>query len=168
MDNESKRGIATLSRRLSKLEKNNNTNNEEDSSDSENDQLSKLLVNLRKKQKQRKKEKMKEILSHFENDITKSILLLNPDNIVEILIFVLKYTEANCGMLATHLELEIDSNLKKSLAISFIEHLFKNTYSVPMLELSINTLSKILFPKVIAPKVEDTLPPEKKKKGFFK
>ena len=78
------KGLSSLSQRISKIEQ------QKDIEDDDDDALSTLVSELKKKENEKKKIKMIEILSHYTEDLSKEIQISN-DNIIEILIFTIKY-----------------------------------------------------------------------------
>ena len=91
---------------------------------------------------------MQSILEHYESDIVSVIANFTKDNVVEIVIFSIRYVESNGTKLSNYLGVVLSGEFKKSLAITFITHLLTDSFSEEMLGASIDTLHRILFPKI--------------------
>lgn len=151
-----KKGLNTLSQRISKLE-----NNDED-----DDQLSKLVNRMKSKENENKKKTMNSILEHFEGDLRQSVMVYDC-NIIKIIIFCIRYVEENHLKLSGYLNVKSCSEFKHELCKSFVLHVCKE-YSEEMLDLGITNLCCEIYPNV--KNIEEIKPDEtdvKKKKSFF-
>lgn len=161
-------GLKSMSLRIRKIEKYID-DDKEDVEDAQEDALTKMMHSLRQKEKDKKKESMKTILHHFEEDIQQIVIHLTFENVVVIIFFIVRYVESNAPKLSSYLQVKISGEFKKSLALSFAQHLLNDHYSQEMLEMSIDTIHSHIYPKPIltySPKLEHPQMVEEKK-GFF-
>jgi hypothetical protein len=143
-------GIASLSKRLERLESHKDIVPDDDL-------LTKMVTEMKTKEQTEKKMCMKKILDHYKADLNVMHYDVSYDNFVAIVVFTIKYVEQNCAILSRQLCIKLCSEFKKSLAKTFIQSVITEC-SCPLIDQSIDTIHQLIYPKE----------PEKKKKGFFK
>jgi hypothetical protein len=170
----SKKGLKSLNERLSTIENNMqqtpyNSGGEEDHylNKHASNSLATMMNDMKKREQKQKDDALNSILVHFQNDLVNSNIKINNDNLLEILIFCMKYVEENSLKLGSYLNAKHNSVLKKNLAISFYKHVC-DEYSDSLLEATIDTIHPYIFPKANTNDV-DILEKDnkKKKKSFF-
>ena len=165
---ERKDGLSSMSMRLSKLEKNQQTKH--NSSDEDNDILSDFVSSLKKKEKKHKKERFASILHHFVLDVQADLKIIDKANTIELIIFTIRYIEANHKKISDYLGVPSNSEFKRGLCISFLKYFEFIDFDEDFYEMSINSLCRLLFPIVIPEPVKEAPKEEvvkKKKKGVF-
>lgn len=161
-------GLKSLDGRIKAIEK--ELNKEYIPENEDRDTLTEMLNELNKKELIKKKENNKVILEHYEKDLCGSIIYPTDDYFVDIVVFTIKYVESNSYRISTYLSVKCDSLFKKTLCTSFIMNKLTG-FNNEMIENSINSLVKLLFPKHVNVSVDMDLPlvrhPSVKKRGFF-
>lgn len=131
-------GIKSINTRLNVIEK-------RVSIDSEPDALSKLISDLKKVESDNKKAQMKQILTHFEDDVQNYFTDgLNDNDVIKLLLFTIKYVESNHVAISKTVGIKSNSDYKKSLCISLVKHLM----DVPddIITSGIAPLVELIFP----------------------
>lgn len=159
MAEREKKGLHSLSTRLSRLE--NQTQNDDDADDFYNQ--------MKRKERDKQKEIMANILLHYTVDIQTELQRIVDNDIVRIIVFTVKYVEANAKRLSEYLKLESTCDFKRSIALKFINS-FELGYTEEFIETSIDTLHSMLYPRIVVNgTIEcDEVPKKKKKKILFR
>lgn len=156
---DKKSGISSLNKRLEKLEKNKETVLVDD-------QLSMLISRLETKAKDKKKEQMNDILNHFEDDLIKNNNNILLENHIETIIFTIKYIESNSSRLSILLTQILSSEFKKNICCSFLKHIYNESLCDEYLDFAIDSIHKLMYPKINEPIVLTRTETVKKKKKF--
>ena len=162
---QTKNGLSSIARRLSKLEHAYIKDDEDDEND--DNVLSQFVTSLKKQEKQEKKQKFDSILKHYIIDIQNDIIKIDKNNITDIIIFTIRYVEANSKRIASFLQVPHNSAFKKGLCLSFLKNFDFLKLTDEFYNASIDSLCKILYMPILQ-QTEPINIPDKKKKGFFK
>lgn len=155
-----KKGLSSLSERISRLEFEKDVNDD--------DQLSKLVNRMKNKEQENKKKTMASILEHFEGDLRQSVMVYD-SNIIKIIIFCIRYVEENHVKLSGYLNVKTCSEFKHELCKSFVMHVCQD-YCEEMLDLGITNLCCEIYPNMKIIEEIKAVEGEKnvvKKKSFF-
>jgi len=152
-------GIKSINTRLKVLEK-------RVSLDSEPDTLSKLINDLKKVESDNKKAQMKQILSHFEEDVQNYFTDgLHENDLIKLLLFTIKYVESNHIAISKTVGIKSNSDYKKSLCLSLVKHIMDDV-SDDIIQSGISPLVELIFPHVAD--VSEPITVVKRKNTFFK
>lgn len=130
-------GIKSIDKRLDFLER-------RISVDTEPDALSKLVADMKKVENENKKTQMRQILSHYEEDIVMFFPEgLTDTDLVKLLLFTIRYVESNHQTVSKTVGIKSSSEYKKSLCISLVKHIMD--FSDDLISCSITPLVELLF-----------------------
>lgn len=135
-------GIRSLSAKLDNLDKKLNKLRVVDF-DTPSFELS-LVKNIEQRRRNEKIEQIKDIKSHFVKGLLEQINVINKANILQIIIYAIKWIESNGIIWAKALGCDLNSDLKLDSCVSLILEIIEADQE--FLKNSINTLVKILFP----------------------
>ena len=159
-ERQGKKGLNSLSVRLSKLEDNQIEVDDND-----------FYTQMKQKERKKRRELMATIVMHYSVDIHNDMNTIDADNIVAIIVFSIRYVEANGRKLADYLKLDLTNEFKKNICSTFIRS-FNLGYTETFIDTTIDAVHTLIYPRrIVHGTIPETIEPEvpkKKKKGLFK